>query len=101
MFTERNGGYHLERIALNMSQIEEVKPPENPAKPTDARFKKYRQRFGNSSWELDALPPSYLNNLVETNITKMIDDDLWQKQVDRISEYRRQISKIADQFEEE
>jgi hypothetical protein len=38
---------------------------------------------------------------VETNITKMIDDDLWQKQVDRISEYRRQISKIADQFEEE
>lgn len=101
LFTERGGGYHLERIALNMAQIEEVKPPENPAKSTDARFKKYRQRFGSSSWELDALQPSYLNKLVEENITKMIDDDIWQEQVDRISEYRRQIRKIADQFEEE
>lgn len=101
MFTEEMGGYHLSRIALNMAQIEEVKPPENPAKSTDARFKKYRQRFGDSSWELDALQPSYLNNLVESEIKRQIDDHLWKRQLEKISDIRQRIKAVAENFDRE
>lgn len=58
----------LERIALNMDQIEEYNPPPNPAKITDSRFKKYEEEFGDESWELDALNPVMLVDLVRTKI---------------------------------
>lgn len=34
------------RLALNYDQIEQLKPPPNPAKSTDSRFASYRKRFG-------------------------------------------------------
>lgn len=42
----------LARIALNMKQIEEQKPPENPAKSSDSRFWDYKKKYGTKSWEL-------------------------------------------------
>lgn len=65
----------LHRIALTMEQIEEIKPPPNPAKSTDSRFADYRKQFGDKSWELDALSPDYLTNLVESWIETFIDED--------------------------
>lgn len=65
----------LHRIALTMEQIEEIKPPPNPAKSTDSRFADYRKQFGEKSWELDALSPDYLTNLVESWIETFIDED--------------------------
>lgn len=62
-------GFELRRIALNMDQIEEKQPPPNPAKTTDARSDGYIARFGHESWELDALEPSYLVDLVRTHIS--------------------------------
>jgi len=47
----------VERLALNMDQIEHYGPPPNPAKLTDARADAYIAEFGLSSWELDALEP--------------------------------------------
>ena len=45
---------------------------------TDSRAKEYIQRFGNNSWELDALNPSQLTELVETELqTSLIDLDAW------------------------
>ena len=40
----------VQRLALNMDQIEHYRPPPNPAKSTDARFRSYRAAFGNESW---------------------------------------------------
>lgn len=89
---------HLERIALNMAQIQERKPPPNPAKITDSRFKDYAARFGEESWELDALPPQYLVELVEGEITKRIDDDKWAETRDKIADIRERITLVADKF---
>ena len=77
------------RIALTRDQIDEVNPPENPAKSTDSRFAAYRKIHGTSSWELDALNPEYLNRLVETHIKAAVDHDAWddrQAEVDTIKE---------------
>lgn len=65
----------FQRIALSMDQIEEIKPPPNPAKSTDSRFLDYRKKFGDKSWELDALSPNYLTDLVESWIETYIDED--------------------------
>lgn len=73
-------GGHLEvqRIALNMDQVEAYKPPPNPAKLTDPRAGRYLIEHGDQSWELDALEPATLNALVAERITAVIDTELWE-----------------------
>lgn len=63
----------VHRIALNMDQVEEYKPPKNPAKTTDSRYKAYSKRYGKSSWELDALKPQVLAKIVEDKILEYVD----------------------------
>lgn len=99
MFSENNNCIHVDRIALNMNQIEEMNPPENPAKSTDARFDGYRALYGTSSWELDALTPSYLNNLVESHIKNYVDEFYWEQKTKKISIIQRKIKKFASDFD--
>lgn len=90
----------VDRIALNMDQIEEYNPPENPAKHTDSRYEKYVEEFGNASWELDALEPSVLSKLVEEAIMKYINLDDFDS-VERTDEQARiKILNLATQFDE-
>lgn len=60
----------VEKIALTMPQIRRYKPPPNPAKVTDSRAKAYIDKFGDQSWEVDALPPREMNRLVELAIER-------------------------------
>jgi hypothetical protein len=69
------GGCRIERLALNMDQIEEFEPPPNPAKITDTRSTVYIAEFGNNSWELDALEPKIIVNLVRDAVNKLIDKE--------------------------
>jgi hypothetical protein len=67
------------RLALNMEQIDKLKPPPNPAKVTDSRFESYQKKFGDLSWELDALDPAYIQDLIETNVMRIRDGKLWDE----------------------
>lgn len=67
------------RLALKMSQVELYNPPPNPAKLTDSRVADYLDRFGSSSWELDALDPQVIEGLIEAAIGGYRDDSLWQE----------------------
>ncbi len=87
------------RIALNMNQVQQYNPPENPAKTTDSRFKKYADQFGESSWELDALEPKVLETLVEDEITKVIDFEAWKEVEELEHEHKERLQEIADDFE--
>ena len=64
-------------IALTMEQIKKFNPPPNPAKITDPRAKDYIVKYGKTSWEVDALPPKELNNLLESAILEYIDLELY------------------------
>ena len=88
------------RIALNMDQVEQYNPPPNPAKVTDARFESYRQEYGDESWELDALDPTVLSNLIADEIRSCRDPaaHAHAKNVER--SMRKQLSAIADRFDE-
>ena len=73
------GTLDIDRIALNMDQVEEYDPPPNPAKLTDSRVDGYIAEYGESSWELDALDPSVLDALIEEHILALKDQDLWDE----------------------
>jgi hypothetical protein len=73
----------VEKVALTMAQIRRFNPPPNPAKVTDSRAGAYIARYGDQSWELDALPPRELNRLVENAINRNVDRGLMDAAVAR------------------
>ncbi len=69
----------VKRMALNDFQIKKYKCPPNPVKFTDSRAKDYIKEYGRSSWELDALEPSVIIDLVKTVIVKLRDEKQWKE----------------------
>lgn len=74
-----SSGFEVRRLALNMEQIDRYNPPPNPAKMTDSRFKSYKDQFGDTSWELDALEPRVIRDLIAENVNELIDDEVWEQ----------------------
>lgn len=89
----------IERIALNRDQIDQYNPPPNPAKLTDSRAKGYIAEFGRSSWELDALNPDTLADLIRGRIERHMDADAYNERVDQQTSGRAELAKVADNWE--
>ena len=89
------------RLALNFDQVEEYNPPPNPAKLTDSRAVAYIASFGRESWELDALDPQTLDQLVSDQIDLLLDQDLYARQLLREEEIKARLEEMAMQLEEE
>jgi hypothetical protein len=88
----------VQRIALNMNQIEELNPPENPAKDTDCRFANYAAQYGESSWELDALPPDYIAGIIEDAILGVREEDKWAEAMEEERLARRFLRAAAENW---
>ena len=73
----------FKRIALNMTQIQHYNPPSDPAKLTDSRSSKYIEEFGDESWELDALDPQVMIDLIDLHVLTLRNDELWEEELDR------------------
>ncbi len=89
------GGVELERLALNMDQVEQYHPPPNPAKTTDSRYQTYIAEFGEESWELDALEPAVLADLIRGALDELIDQDLLNEKRDEIEKHREMLTLAA------
>lgn len=74
---------YVKRVALTMNQIQTYNPPPNPAKITDSRASKYIDQYGNESWELDALEPKVITNLIKNEVTAYRDDAIYQAVCDK------------------
>lgn len=61
-------GVQIDRLALTMEQINELEPPPNPAKETDARWAEYVAHHGEQSWEMDAIDPRRLETILVSGI---------------------------------
>ena len=85
----------VQRLALNMDQIQKLRPPENPAKLTDSRANAYVQRFGRSSWELDAVEPKALARLVTDAVAELRDEKRWKAAVARQKDMRATLTRLA------
>ena len=101
-FIEGHGYHHsrliVDRIALNMDQIEQYTPPPNPAKLTDSRGTGYVEQYGWESWELDALPPDVLGDLIDTNIRRYLDPEPFNAQIEQQERVRSGIDEAAEEI---
>lgn len=74
-----NEFFQITPIGLTMEQIKEYKPPPNPAKITDPRAAWYIKEFGKMSWEVDALSPESMIEIVVKQIENIIDMDIFEE----------------------
>lgn len=93
-------GVEVRRLALNMDQVEEHNPPPNPAKQTDIRFAGYAAKFGDSSWELDALHPKVIDTIVDDAIRSVVDMDKYEATLQREKEERLPLQLLEHRWEE-
>lgn len=91
--------FEVHRIALNMDQVRQWNPPPNPAKLTDSRFAGYEAVHGNESWELDALDPTTLSNLITSTIRPLIATTAWNAAVKKEKEGQDRLKKVADNWD--
>lgn len=75
---EAHSRFDVHRIALNMDQVEKYELLPDPAKVTDSRFRGYQERFGDESWELDALEPTLLVEVIRARVKALRDESLWE-----------------------
>jgi len=87
------------RIALTEEQIEQYKPPPNPAKMTDSRCQSYVSEYGNNSWELDALEPQIITSLIEDAVSYLTDKDKRDALIEIQARHRADILKVSKRWE--
>lgn len=90
----------VKRVALTMNQINAFNPPPNPTKVTDARSSGYISRFGHECWELDALEPKVITQLIQNEVTALIDYSLFNAVADRERRDKDNIQMICDRYDE-
>jgi hypothetical protein len=87
------------RLALNMDQIEEHSPPPNYAKVTDSRFSDYQREYGDESWELDALSPKLIQDLIRKAVLNVRDQSKWDEAVSMETEDKRIMEDMIEQID--
>jgi hypothetical protein len=92
--------FSINPIALTWEQIETHSPPPNPAKVSDPRAKAYIERYGESSWEVDALPPEVLDRILDNTIQAEIDSFQFEEMTKIEFEHKNKLSALKDQLDE-
>jgi hypothetical protein len=82
-----------------MDQVEQYGPPPNPAKETDARYGAYRDRFGDECWELDALEPQVISDLILTEFNKLVDADKWKEAKTEEEEAKASLDALVENWD--
>lgn len=100
MFVHHHTGANIivKRLALNMDQVEQYNPPPNPAKLTDSRSNGYIEKFGDESWELDALNPPVIAQLIRDGVMEFRDEELWTDAESKEEDERDLITQLKDRW---
>lgn len=88
----------VNKIALTWAQIQEYNLPPNPAKVSDPRAAGYIARHGDSSWEVDALPPEVLAATVREAFAEILDLDLMNAVKEREARDKKRLQAAAKEL---
>jgi len=92
--------FKVNRIALNMDQVNKYNPPPNPAKLADPRADLYIEMFGDKSWELDALEPKTIEALIRKTVGKVRDERLWRIAMRKEINQRELLQEVSNNWNE-
>jgi hypothetical protein len=66
---------------------------------TDTRADGYVSQYGYDSWELDALEPGYIEDLIREAVLARRDEDKWAESLKEEDRVKRQLSFVANNFD--
>ena len=100
---EEFGADNLEvrHVAITREQINAYQPPPNPAKVTDPRANDYIALHGDSSWEVDALNPETLHELLKKEIEGLIDHSKFERMLEQEERDKERLREFAENYDEE
>lgn len=84
----------IRRLALNFDQTAGLPP--NEVKLADSKASKYIAQYGYECWELDALPPEQLVDLVRQGLENLIHRAAWDAAVQREEVNRETLRQMAE-----
>lgn len=90
------GNVNIQRIALNMNQIEKYQPPPNFIKPLDTRSDGYVEKYGKESWELDALSPQVMADLIKENVNQLTNKAKRQRRIELQEEQKADLQIVLE-----
>lgn len=92
--------WDIKRIALTQEQIETYNPPPNYAKESDSRYQRYVEETGlTDSWELDALSPDVMADLINGEIADLRDDEVWADSEHEMETERQVLAQIGHNYD--
>ncbi len=83
----------VKRIALTYTQVRQFGLEPMPTKMSDSRWREYSVQYGNQCWELDALPPNELQNIIRDAIKVHVDVSRWNKTFKEIEKEKQSLQK--------
>lgn len=89
----------IKRLALNMEQVRQYNPPPNPAKEADPRAGDYKARWGDTSWELDALDPPVIDALITNAVRDLMDMVLYNECLEAEAVNRKKLLAVASKWD--
>jgi hypothetical protein len=89
---------NFERIAITKEQIEKYNIPPMFAKSSDSRYEKFVADYGMDVVELDALRPDVLQKLIEDEIRKRFDWEIYEQTKAEQEKRRKQIKRMINKF---
>jgi hypothetical protein len=96
----------MRRTALNIDQVQKYNLPENNLKSDDngklkdPRGNAYMKKYGNRSWEVDALDPLVLDHIVKDEIESVIDKSLYLDMIKKEDSKQGELHSIANRVKD-
>lgn len=84
----------ITKIALTIEDVERYDLPPDPTKKTDTRRAAHVKRYGDRSWELDALPANVLRERIHQEIDWRIDQHALEETRRLQAEEQQQLSRL-------
>lgn len=92
------GPVEVLRVALTMDQIEQYDPPPSPAKLSDSRGAAYVAEHGPYAWELDALEPTVMQQIITDALEPYIDREVMEEAREHEQAGEARIRTIAERW---
>lgn len=89
--------FEFRRVALTREQIDERDLPPAPVKLTDSRAGGFVNEHGEEVYELDAIEPRELQDLIRTAVDEWWDEDAFDERERQVEEGRELIGRLMDE----
>jgi hypothetical protein len=98
--TDNQAPWRLRRIALSAGQIDRYEPPPDPVRTVDSRLRAYADQTGfTEGWELEALDPAALLDLVQAEIGRERDNEAWAASCAKAEAGRADLARLSARWE--